>query len=111
MANTNTYKGIYAMHKYWGKKPFNEISKFIEKYTMPGEVVLDSFCGSGVTLIEALKANRKCIGVDLNPLAIKLAKVSMTAVDIDEVNRQFKVITKKLISSIHTNFKSKFFLT
>ncbi len=24
MANTNTYKGIYAMHKYWGKKPFNE---------------------------------------------------------------------------------------
>ena len=30
MANTNTYKGIYAMHKYWGKKPFNEISKFIE---------------------------------------------------------------------------------
>ena len=95
MANTNTYKGIYAMHKYWGKKPFNEISKFIEKYTMPGEVVLDSFCGSGVTLIEALKANRKCIGVDLNPLAIKLAKVSMTAVDIDEVNRQFKVITKK----------------
>ena len=51
MANTNTYKGIYAMHKYWGKKPFNEISKFIEEYTVPGDVVLDSFCGSGVTLI------------------------------------------------------------
>ena len=24
-ANSTTYKGIYAMHKYWGKKPFNEI--------------------------------------------------------------------------------------
>ena len=108
MANTNTYKGIYAMHKYWGKKPFNEISKFIEKYTMPGEVVLDSFCGSGVTLIEALKANRKCIGVDLNPLAIKLAKVSMTAVDIDEVNRQFKVITKKLKATINSLYELEY---
>ena len=26
MANNSTYKGLYAMHKYWGKKPFNEIS-------------------------------------------------------------------------------------
>jgi DNA modification methylase len=86
--NTTTYKGIYAMHKYWGKKPFNEIIKFIEKYTIEGETVLDSFCGSGITLIEALKVNRKCIGVDLNPIAVKLAKVSMTAVDIDAVNKE-----------------------
>lgn len=75
---------------------------------MPGEVVLDSFCGSGVTLIEALKANRKCIGVDLNPLAIKLAKVSMTAVDIDEVNRQFKVITKKLKATINSLYELEY---
>lgn len=108
MANTNTYKGIYAMHKYWGKKPFNEISKFIEQYTAPGETVLDSFCGSGVTLIEALKANRTCVGVDLNPLAIKLSKVSMTAVDIDDVNRQFKDITKKLKSTINSLYELEY---
>ena len=108
MSNTNTYKGIYAMHKYWGKKPFNEISKFIEKYSLPGETVLDSFCGSGVTLIEALKADRKCVGVDLNPLAIKLAKVSMTAVDMDEVNRQFKDITKKLKSTINSLYELEY---
>ena len=47
------------MHKYWGKKPFNEISKFIEQYSEPEEVVMDCFCGSGVTLIEALKAGRR----------------------------------------------------
>lgn len=83
MANTNTYKGIYAMHKYWGKKPFNEISKFIEQYSSQEDTVLDCFCGSGVTLIEAIKSGRKAIGVDLNPIAIKLAKTSMTAVDIN----------------------------
>lgn len=105
MANTTTYKGIYAMHKYWGKKPFNEISKFIEQYTAPGEVVLDSFCGSGVTLIEALKANRQCIGVDINPIAIKLAKVSMTAVDADLVNKTFKQIKNKLSSVINSLYE------
>ena len=92
MANTNTYKGIYAMHKYWGKKPFNEISKFIEKYSNPGDSVMDCFCGSGVTLIEAVKANRKAVGVDLNPIAIKLAQASLTPVDIDTINKKFKSI-------------------
>lgn len=103
--NTNTYKGIYAMHKYWGKKPFNEISKFIDKYTDVGETVLDSFCGSGVTLIEALKANRKCIGVDLNPIAIKLAKVSITAIDIDLINREFNRIKSSLQKKINSLYE------
>lgn len=105
MANTTTYKGIYAMHKYWGKKPFNEISKFIERYTAEGEVVLDSFCGSGVTLIEALKANRRCIGVDLNPIAIKLARVSMTAVPPKDITTAFNLIKKNLQTKINSLYE------
>ena len=104
-ANSTTYKGIYAMHKYWGKKPFNEISKFIEKYSMPGDTVMDSFCGSGVTLIEALKADRKCVGVDLNPIAIKLARVSMTAVDIEIVKETFKDIQNKVKDDINSLYQ------
>ena len=103
--NSTTYKGIYAMHKYWGKKPFNEISKFIEKYSLPGDTVMDSFCGSGVTLVEALKANRKCVGVDLNPIAIKLARVSMTAVDIEIVKETFKDIQYKVKDDINSLYQ------
>lgn len=105
MANTTAYRGIYAMHKYWGKKPFNEISKFIEKYTTEGEVILDSFCGSGVTLIEALKANRRCIGVDLNPIAIKLAKISMTAVPTKDIMATFNSIKKNLQTRINSLYE------
>ena len=108
MANTSTYKGIYAMHKYWGKKPFNEISKFIEKYSEPGECVMDCFCGSGVTLIEAVKAGRKAIGIDLNPIAIKLAEVSMTPVDINAVNKTFKEIKRKLQKKIYSLYEMQY---
>ena len=108
MANTSTYKGIYAMHKYWGKKPFNEISKFIEQYSAPEETVMDCFCGSGVTLIEAVKAGRKAVGVDLNPIAIKLANVSMTAVDADAINATFKAIKKKLQKTINSLYEMEY---
>lgn len=108
MANSDTYKGIYAMHKYWGKKPFNEISKFIEKYSKPNETVMDCFCGSGVTLIEAVKAGRKAVGVDLNPIAIKLAKASLTAVNIDEINKIFENIKTTLQETINSMYEMEF---
>lgn len=108
MANTNTYKGIYAMHKYWGKKPFNEISKFIDQYSSMGDTVMDCFCGSGVTLIEALKAGRKAVGVDLNPIAIKLASVSMTAVEIDKINGVFKKIKEKIQKTIYSLYELEY---
>ena len=108
MANTNTYKGIYAMHKYWRKKPFNEISKFIEQYSSPEDTVMDCFCGSGVTLIEAVKAGRKAIGIDLNPIAIKLANVSMTAVEVEKINATFKSIKRKLQKTIYSLYEMEY---
>ena len=39
-----------------------------------GEVVLDPFCGSGTVLVEAQAAGARAIGVDLNPLAILVAR-------------------------------------
>lgn len=108
MANTSTYKGIYGMHKYWGKKPFNEISKFIEHYSSENETVMDCFCGSGVTLIEAIKAGRKAVGIDLNPIAIKLAKVSMTAVETERINKTFKSIKEKLQKQIYSLYEMEY---
>lgn len=107
-ANTDTYKGIYAMHKYWGKKPFNEISKFIEKYSCEEETVMDCFCGSGVTLIEAVKGNRKAVGIDLNPIAIKIAQVSLTAIDTDIINKTYKEIKRKLQKTIYSLYEMEY---
>ncbi len=46
----------------------------IVKYSKPGEIVLDYFCGAGTTAVEAKLLGRKCIALDINDEAINLAK-------------------------------------
>lgn len=46
----------------------------ILKYSNPGELVLDYFCGAGTTAVECKLLNRKCIAFDINDKAIELAK-------------------------------------
>ncbi|MFH1027862.1 MAG: DNA methyltransferase, partial [Pseudomonadota bacterium] len=55
-----------------GKKPANIFSKCISFFTNEGELVLDPFCGSGVTVVEAVIAGRRAVGLDLNPFAVFL---------------------------------------
>lgn len=57
------------MHKYWGKKPSNNLKCLIEKYSEEGDIVLDPFSGYGVFCCEAFILNRNIISNDLNPIA------------------------------------------
>ena len=59
----------YEMHKYWGKKPSNNLKCLIEKYTKEGDIVFDPFSGYGVFCCEAFILNRNIISNDLNPIA------------------------------------------
>jgi len=46
----------------------------ILKYSKPGELVLDYFCGAGTTAVECKLLGRRCIAIDINDKAIELAK-------------------------------------
>lgn len=46
----------------------------ILRYSKEKDLILDQFAGSGTTLVEAKLLNRNCIGIDINPEAIKLCK-------------------------------------
>lgn len=59
----------YEMHKYWGKKPSNDLKTLIERFTKAGDTVLDPFSGYGVFCCEAYLNNRNVISNDLNPIA------------------------------------------
>jgi len=46
----------------------------ILRYSEPGELVLDYFCGAGTTAVECKLLGRKCIAFDINDKAIELAR-------------------------------------
>ncbi len=52
---------------YWGNFIPQIPHQLLRRYTKRGEWVLDTFAGSGTTLIEALHLGRHSLGVELNP--------------------------------------------
>ena len=67
---------LHSIHPYPAKF-IPEIPKaLIELYMKDKEsYILDPFCGSGVTLVEAQRAGYRSIGVDLNPIASLISSV------------------------------------
>jgi putative DNA methylase len=80
---------VYTMHKYFARRPWNVFRELISHYTSPREIVLDPFCGGGVTVVEALKLGRKVIGVDVNPLATYVTGMEVRPVDVEMLKRSF----------------------
>lgn len=50
-----------------GQKPISLLVWLLEKFTDPGDWVIDPFLGSGTTLLAAEQTSRKCIGVEKDP--------------------------------------------
>ena len=48
-------------------KPERLIERILHIATNPGDLVLDSFLGSGTTLIAAEQLGRKCYGMEISP--------------------------------------------
>jgi hypothetical protein len=81
---------LHSMCSYLGCFPPSVPRNLIEELVPRNGVVLDPFCGSGTTLVEAISLKRRAVGIDLNPLAsaIAAAKIQpITLVDVlDRIN-------------------------
>ncbi len=75
----------YRMHKYFARRPYNVFRNLIDYYTQPGDIILDCFCGGGVTIFESLYLKRKVIGVDINPLATFITSMQIKQYDLNDL--------------------------
>jgi DNA modification methylase len=75
----------HDLHAFAAKFPPQLPRAFIRSLTSPGDVVFDPMMGSGTTIVEALLENRQGIGLDIDPLALRLCQVKTTSVDIDSL--------------------------
>lgn len=60
-----------------GKKPEILLQTIMNYFTNEGDLVLDSFLGSGTTIAVAQKMNRRWIGIELGEHAYSLCKVRL----------------------------------
>ncbi len=70
----------HDLHAFAAKFPPQLPRVFIRGLTNPGDIVLDPMMGSGTTVVEALLEGRKAIGLDIDPLAVRLTKAKTTPV-------------------------------
>lgn len=94
--SADAHPAHYMMHKYWGRKPHNVVSEYIKNYTDEGDLVLEPFMGSGVTVIEAIKAGRRVIGIDINPMSKFIVSNTIEQVDLDLFKKTYEDIVLKV---------------
>ena len=86
------------MHNYMARKPYNVVSEIIKRFCPDNGCVYDPMFGSGTTIIEASKLGRKAIGTDINLLAYKLCKASLTRWNLDEITHTIDSFCKDVRS-------------
>lgn len=89
-------EGLNSMHWY----PATFISaipgSIIPLLTNEQDIVLDTFCGTSVTGLEAIRLQRNYIGIDNNPVAILISKAKLLFPDKDRL----KSLSKKIIENV-----------
>ena len=95
---------MYLMHKWWARKPHNVVAEYIERYSKKGNIVLDPFSGSGVTVIESIRHGRKAVSVDLDPIASFITEMTLKKVNLKKYEAAFEQIrieTKDRIDELY----------
>lgn len=86
---------LYRLPSYYTKVPYKAINHYINNYTKPGDIVLDAFCGTGMTGLACKnfsslddkgnnivqQNNRRSILVDLSPSATFIASKINSPID------------------------------
>jgi hypothetical protein len=99
-AGHRTQYASHGLHSFAAKFPPQLVRWGIERYSAPGETVLDPMSGSGTTLVEARLLGRQALGADIDPLARLIARVKATPLDADLV----AVAASALLADLEDDF-------
>jgi len=72
----DTIDFTHGLHRFPGKF-IPQVPRYLLRYSRQGRRILDPFCGSGTTLIEAAVCGHECIGCDIDPLSVLITRAKV----------------------------------
>jgi len=96
----------YKAYESKPMRPIGLIETLIEHSSTRGEFVLDTFCGSGTTLVAAQNTGRKWIGCDINPECVEQTRDRLltTSANYQSGDENFLRRYEPIRSSVYPNF-------
>lgn len=100
-----TTKHVHRLHPYKGKFIPQLVEYFLDSHTdefkrqvyfNEGDIVLDPFCGSGTTLVQANELGIHAVGVDISRFNSLISNVKIGKYDLQEIDYEIKLITESL---------------
>lgn len=102
---SETTKHVHRLHPYKGKFIPQLVEYFLdshvdefktESFFYPGDIVLDPFCGSGTTLVQANELGIHALGIDVSPFNAFISNSKIDTYDLDAVRKSASLITSEL---------------
>lgn len=91
-------KHVHRLHPYLGKYIPQLVEIFLRKFFKNGDVVLDPFCGSGTTLVQANELGISSFGCDVSAFNVMLANVKTAKYDVSQARKEVHDILEKVRS-------------
>lgn len=105
-------KHVHRLHPYKGKFIPQLVEYFLDDHLddyktnvwfRPGDVVLDPFCGSGTTLVQANELGMHAIGVDVSEFNAWVSNIKLSSFDVEEVaasgNKVSQLLNRHIVES------------
>ncbi len=98
-------KHVHRLHPYKGKFIPQLVEYFLDSHTdefkkqvffEPRDIVLDPFCGSGTTLIQANELGMHAIGIDISAFNAMISNVKVTKHDFQLLSIEIASLTSRL---------------
>lgn len=98
---------MHTMCSYHGMFPAKLAHYFIQRYTQPGDTVLDPFSGRGTTPLQARVEGRETISNDLSPLAYVLTRAKAAPPSWTAVTRRVAELERSYSARSHRDIDVK----
>lgn len=96
----NTKQLTHCFHRYPAMMIPQVAGRLIDMFLSSHSnncMVLDPFCGSGTVVLESKRRGLESWGIDINPLALLIAKAKVTPIEIETLEKFHRRFSKKLM--------------